>query len=226
MNFLAHGMRFLDRPYFLAGTAVPDWLRVADRRVRVRARRTRPFADGSQSVDAEVAAGVLQHLADDDRFHGSRAFVETSSDVAARFRRMLGPDDGFRPGFLGHITTELLLDAVLMEQHPRLPDAYYEALAEVDAHAVQTAVNRMARGSTGHLAALIAAFRREQFLRDYLRSEGMLYRLNQVMRRVGLPQLPDETTDVIRHGRSLVRDRADDLLPDDAGEKSPEAGAA
>ena len=33
MNYFAHGVRFLEDPYFLAGTAVPDWLSVVDRRV-------------------------------------------------------------------------------------------------------------------------------------------------------------------------------------------------
>ena len=37
MNYFAHGHRFVDDPYFLAGTAVPDWLSVVDRKVRVRA---------------------------------------------------------------------------------------------------------------------------------------------------------------------------------------------
>ena len=28
VNYFAHGLRFLNRPHFLAGTAVPDWLSV------------------------------------------------------------------------------------------------------------------------------------------------------------------------------------------------------
>ncbi len=36
MNYFAHGYRFIDDPYFMAGTALPDWLSVADRRVRIR----------------------------------------------------------------------------------------------------------------------------------------------------------------------------------------------
>ena len=58
-------LRQFDRPYFLAGTAVPDWLSVADRGVRMRARRVAPLADSSGTIAAEVAAGVLQHLHDD-----------------------------------------------------------------------------------------------------------------------------------------------------------------
>ena len=120
MNYFAHGMRFTDRPYFLAGTACPDWLSVADRRVRLRARRVQPFADDSGSIEAEVAAGVLQHLADDNWFHQTRAFVETSAILTRMIRGVLGPEDGFRPGFLGHIVTELILDGVLIQQRLRM----------------------------------------------------------------------------------------------------------
>ena len=214
MNYFAHGMRFTDRPYFLAGTACPDWLSVADRRVRLRARRVQPFADDSGSIEAEVAAGVLQHLADDNWFHQTRAFVETSAILTRMIREVLGPEDGFRPGFLGHIVTELILDGVLIQRFPQRLDAYYRAIADLDVKEVQRAVNQMARGRTERLAALIPRFHRDQFLRDYLDSKRLLYRLNQVMRRIKLRQLPDELAAVIETGRELIRDRADDLLPD------------
>lgn len=213
MNYFAHGIRFTDRPYFLAGTACPDWLSVVDRRVRLRARRVLPFADGSGSPDAEIAAGVLQHLEDDRRFHETRAFVEMSGEMTRLIRNVLGREDGFRPGFLGHIITEIILDGVLIQRHPRLLDAYYRAIAAIDAEAVQRAVNRMARGETRRLAGLILLFHREQFLRDYLDPVRLLFRLNQVMQRIRLRPLPDELADAIEAGWELIRPRTDDLLP-------------
>ncbi len=213
MNYFAHGMRFVDRPYFLAGTAVPDWLSVADRKVRMRTRRVDPFADDSGSIQAEVAAGVLQHLADDQWFHATRAFVETTNEVAALFRSVLGTDDGYRPGFLGHITTELLLDAILIESNPGVIDQYYDVIQSLDADAVQQSVNRMAKADdTNRLAPLIGRFYDEQFLRDYSAPPRLLFRLNQVMRRIKLRPLPDEIEEVLRAGCTIVRDRAGHLL--------------
>ena len=78
MNYLAHGIRFVDRPWFLVGTAVPDLLSVADRRVRMRERRVVPAVEAavdSAEPRTQLAAGVLQHLADDDWFHRTPAFV-------------------------------------------------------------------------------------------------------------------------------------------------------
>lgn len=230
MNYFAHGLRFVDRPYFLAGTAVPDWLSVVDRKVRMRTRNVLPFVepDGSAGevatgggatvtvpdpVQAEVAAGVLQHLHDDQWFHETESFLVTIAELGRKFRDVLDVDDGFRAGFLGHISTELLLDAVLIEKHPGLLDCYYATLSQVDFTVVERAVNRMARQTTDRLSEFIPLFLQSEFLRDYADSRRLLHRLNQVMRRIKLSPLPEAAEQVLDFGRELVQDRADDLLP-------------
>src|SRR5215471_18395046 len=140
MNYFAHGMRFVDRPYFLAGTALPDWLSVADRKVRLRARNVEPFADGSGTPAAELAAGVLQHLEDDGWFHKTAAFAIASAELTVAFRDALPADDGHRPAFLGHILTEMLLDAVLIDRGPALLQEYYAALEQIDGRLVEESV--------------------------------------------------------------------------------------
>ena len=47
MNYLAHALRFLDRPYFVAGACLPDLLSVADRAVRLRSRRVEPLVESA-----------------------------------------------------------------------------------------------------------------------------------------------------------------------------------
>ncbi|HID20958.1 MAG TPA: hypothetical protein EYP14_00960 [Planctomycetaceae bacterium] len=213
MNYFAHGLRFLKDPHFLAGTAVPDWLAVVDRRVRLRPRRVAPFAETPRSVIGQVAAGVLQHTRDDLWFHRTRGFAETTSLVTSLFRRQLDGDPRYRTGFLGHISTELLLDAVLIERWPELLDRYYAVLGDVDPEAVQRAVNRMARGATSRLASFIPLFLKEQILRDYAESRRLLFRLNQVMRRIKLEPLPASIEEVLADAREVVRERVADLLP-------------
>lgn len=212
MNYFAHGMHFTDRPYFLAGTATPDWLSVADRAVRLRPRRVLPFADGSDRPQAQFAAGVLQHLRDDERFHRLPSFIEVSGELMVLFRQLLHPHDGFRPGFLGHIVTEMLIDAVLIERNPDTLRAYYAALNDIDPMLVERSVNRMSKKTTERLGALIPLFCHEGFLWDYLDSERFLHRLNQVMRRVKLEQLPSATVRTLDEAREVVRRRIDDLV--------------
>ena len=213
LNYFAHGMRFAHRPFFLAGTAVPDWLSVVDRRVRMRPRYVEPHVDGSGSPLSEVAAGVQQHLDDDRRFHRCQAFVEISSQLATAFRDLLPGSSHFRPGFLGHVVTELVLDRVLILEDPYRLDRYYDVLQQVDSCEVQAAVNRMARGgTTNKLATLIERFCAVRFLEDYRTPEGLLYRLNQLLKRIKLAQLSDESVSVIRLAEEVVEPRVSELL--------------
>ena len=215
MNYFAHAVRFLDSdPHFLAGTAVPDWMAVADRPVRVRARLALPVAQQPPDEQTrQVALGALQHLHDDGWFHATRGFAEVTGTLARRFREHLGPDDAMRCGFLGHIVTELLLDAALIERQPALLDRYYQRLTEVDPVGVQAAVNRMARGQTWRLSLFIPLFLRERFLFDYLEDRSLLARLNRVLQRVKLTPLPETVRDLLPDARRLVRLRIGDLLP-------------
>jgi hypothetical protein len=213
MNYLAHGCRFLDRPWFLAGTAVPDWLSVADRRVRMRPRFVEPRVTDDGTPAAEIAAGVARHLADDDWFHATPAMFEVTAKLGGMLRDTIGTD-GFRCGFLGHVLTEMLLDAVLARRVPKLLPRYYAALDAIDARVVQAAVNAMSpRADTDRLVPFVDGFRRVRFLEDYLDPARLLYRLNQVVARVRLPPLPDEVARVVDSGEAVVAAALPRLLP-------------
>ena len=215
MNYFAHSLRFLDRPYFVVGTNVPDWLSVVDRQVRMRSKLVEPFMLNDGSIQSEVAAGVWQHLDDDRWFHQTRAFTELSADLAVAFRKALAPDESLRAGFLGHIVTELLIDAELIERHPGQIERYYEVLRSVEPLAVQQAINAMAKQPTEQIVPLIPRFIDERFIPDYLADDRLLHRLNQVMKRVKLPPLPAEAESVLRLARPLIGDRMSDLLPEE-----------
>lgn len=212
MNYFAHARRFLDDAYFVAGTAVPDWLNVVDRKVRARPAAVRPFAEDADPRVASLAGGILQHHADDAWFHQSRAFVELSLQLTKTVRRTLPDDDSLRPGFLGHILVEILLDAELIALEPDRLEAYYRAVDEVDPQLVADSISRMAPRRADGLAHLIPRFSAERFLPDYLEDAKLCFRLNQVMHRVRLPQLPDSFVQIFPTARRLVRDRTDELL--------------
>lgn len=214
MNYFAHGIRFLNRPYFMAGTAVPDWLSVADRRVRMRSRRIEPILEhySDSSPESEILRGVLQHLSDDDWFHTTPAFLAVTGQLALLFRKTL-QGEPFLNGFLGHIVTELLIDATLIDQHPHRLDEYYDVMSQVDPYLIERVVNLCGRDTTNRLAQFITLFHGEAFLFDYRDSNRLLYRLNQVMHRVKLTPLPVQTLSVLDEGRLLVSQKLDELLP-------------
>lgn len=212
MNYFAHGRLYLDDPYLLAGTAVPDWLGVVDRRCRARERLALPLVDHSDPIVASVARGVVQHHRDDAWFHQSPVFNELCLALTVLVRDALPPDQSLRPSFLGHILVEILLDAELIRRQPEALAAYYAAFDAIDPVAVGAAVNQMATRPTNLLAPLIGRFSAERFLYDYSEDGKLLKRLNAVMRRVRLPELPDALLPVLAAARTLVAPRVDVLL--------------
>jgi hypothetical protein len=212
MNYFAHALPFLDRPYFVAGTAVPDWLAVADRQVRLRSKHAEAYLGDADPCVADVAGGILQHLRDDAQFHATRAFAETSLELTVMARDALGGETGLRPAFLGHLLVELLLDATLVADDPRRLAEYCRVLEGVGARRVEEVVNRLAPRSTERLAVFIELFRRERILWDYLEDGKLMMRLNQIMRRVRLEQLPDDFPALLPAARILVKERKRLLL--------------
>ncbi|MDZ4689269.1 MAG: hypothetical protein SH850_29690 [Planctomycetaceae bacterium] len=213
VNYFAHALPHLDRPYFLAGTALPDWLSVVDRKLRLRPKLLEPHCESEDAVVRELALGAMRHLDDDGWFHVTRGFAETTAELGLLFRERLRGSDGFRCGFLGHIVTELLLDAALIERDPVQLDVYYEQMATVDPHVVAVAVELMAGRPAEHLAEFVTLYLRERILWDYRTDEDLLRRLNQVLRRVKLSPLPAEAAGWLSEARVRVTERLPELLP-------------
>jgi hypothetical protein len=156
---------------------------------------------------------VLQHLRDDRWFHETRAFAEVSLALSAAVRSVAPQDDSFRPSFLGHVLLELLLDAELIAEDPDRLVAYYRTCERIDPRFVADTVSRALGRSAEPLTTWIPRFSQEGFLWDYSEDEKLCYRLNQVMRRVGLAKLPDSFIDILPHARREVRRRKAELLP-------------
>lgn len=213
MNYFAHALPFLDAaPYFVAGTAVPDWLSVVDRQSRVRRKAVAAWVADSDPTTAAIAKGMLQHLADDARFHETRAFVESSLALTALARDALDRERGLRPSFLGHLLVEVMLDASLVAESPEGLEKYYGLLDAVDGRLIQEAVNRMTLRPAERLAWMVAGFCRERILWDYADDDRLMVRLNQVMRRVGLEVLPERFREILPEARRLVASRRQELL--------------
>lgn len=212
MNYFAHGLAFLDRPYLLAGTAVPDWLLVADRQVRLRRRHLIPWVGADGHGVAEVARGILQHLTDDAHFHHLPAFGSLWLELSHRIRETLRAEPGVYTALVAHLLLELLLDATLIQEVPDRLEEYYRVLDTLDVDRVQEAVNQMGARQTLRLAPMIVEFRRLRVLWDYLEDGKLWERLNQVMRRLGSAELPESFQDLLPWARQAVAQKKDQLL--------------
>ena len=222
LNFLAHALPSLpaagdDDPTAAlraVATGLPDLLSVADRRVRLRARML-AAADPADAPLAAVCEGVRRHLHDDGWFHATPAFAEVTAGLGVTLRETFGPGDGFRSGFLGHVGTEMLLDDALRRRLPGCLDRYYAACDAVDPAELQRCVSVLHPTGTDKLAELFPKFRAAAFLRDYADPDRLLFRLNQVCKRVRLSPLPDAAAGVLADAAGMIDDRRRDLLPPD-----------
>ncbi len=160
-----------------------------------RAKAARRFLGAHDQRIAQLAAGICRHHRDDDWFHRTRAFAELNWEFTVAIRDRLPRDDGLRPSFLGHILVELLLDAELIRREPARLTHYYQGLERLDVEFVGWAVDRMTTGPAQRLALLIPRFSQERFLYDYADDGKLLYRLNNIMLRVRLPQIPETLID-------------------------------
>tara|TARA_R110002049_G_scaffold72490_1_gene187026 strand:+ start:145231 stop:145926 length:696 start_codon:yes stop_codon:yes gene_type:complete len=222
MNFLCHAMPYLDQPLLAISTGVPDWLSVVDRKIRARGKLAAQHIDSDDEELRLVAAGVIRHIEDDRWFHGTQSFIETNMRLAMQLRDLLPGDAGFRPTFVGHILIEMLLDAFWIRDDPSIGDRYYQAVADCDSKTVQRCVNQITGRPTDALAGVIDRFTEIRFLYDYLDNAKMLMRLNQVMKRVGLAELPVAVGDWLPAASELVESRRVRLLsPPDASNPFP-----
>ena len=216
MNFLAHGHRWLARPYVLAGTAVPDWLAAWEPASRLRGRPVPLPASEEHGPRAEVYRGIRIHHADDSVFHQSEVFLGLVRRAAA-FLRAAHPAAAahrrFKARFLAHVLVEMLLDAHLIQRDPQLIDAYYAALERVEARHVRDAVDAIAPRPTDKLESVIDKFSEHQFLRTYVDDEQVAARLGYVVQRVRLSALPVELPDSVATVRIWVADVGDALVP-------------
>ena len=212
MNYFAHGRHFTDDPYLLAGTAVPDWLSVVDRKLRVRERLAKLWIDDADPAVAALARGVVQHHRDDAWFHETAAFSDLSLRFTVWIRDRFAPDDSMRPSFLGHILVELLLDATLTQREPGKLEAYYQAFERLDPKRVGEIVGRMTGQACDSLGHFVGRFVEVRFLWDYLDDGKLWFRLNQVLSRVGLAPLGEQFCELLPEARALVQARAVELL--------------
>lgn len=191
---------------------MPDWLGVAARKIKCRTRHAEPFLTDPDPRVASLARGVARHHEDDGWFHESAAFTQLSLDFARRLRDAFGDHSGMRPWFLGHVLVELLLDDALIAANPGKLDAYYEAIAQAEPEFVAHKIHEMSGRTVDDLAWFIGRYVEMRFLADYADDERLRYRLNQVMKRVRLAELPEEFLQLLPAMRSSVNQRCDELI--------------
>jgi hypothetical protein len=96
-------------------------------------------------------------------------------------------------------------------------------VASVDAQKIENAINLFATRPTEKFAPMLGKFLKLRYIFDYLDDHQTIYRLNHVLRRVGLPELDDRIYSWLPSCRKRVYENISGLLyeyPFDISEKS------
>jgi hypothetical protein len=206
VNYLAHSLPFVFADdalscWRVAGTALPDWLRVID-----KAARLRPDVLDRANVDDErhraLHEGARRHHDDDVRFHSHDDFEaltgELTTSLRARFPHL-------RASAVAHVLVEMLLDAALIDEHPTLLERFYAAVAAVDDGVVAGFVRTTTGRPVPHAEVFLDRFRRARFLAHYVTDAGLHACLRGVWLRAGLGGIDDGVVDVIAQARPRAR---------------------
>ena len=88
----------------------------------------------------------------------------------------------------------------------------YSWIAGLDAEKVQDCINHFASQPTTKLAGEIERFQSERYLFDYQKDEGVRYRMNNVLGRLNLDLMPEESIAWLAKKRQQVFKHAEALL--------------
>lgn len=188
MNFIAH--YFLDRTnpesLFALGAATPDLLSIYNPTFRIKKAHTRHLL-GKQlsSSEAMLLSGIERHFSADAAFHTSAFFRQETGEIIRLLEEHFPGDMAPRKYFVAHVLLELLLDKVLIQEHPEVLDEYYEHYnRNAPFEAVRIATEHLAGRELPHYEDFLSKFQKNRWLASYQKWEHITYVLSRILRRV------------------------------------------
>ncbi|OWY22779.1 hypothetical protein C7N43_02500 [Sphingobacteriales bacterium UPWRP_1] len=187
MNYLAHF--YLDhtdpRPHFTAGAMLPDLGRSFGKGYRIQAIQLPPQTS-TQPLLHEVNAGVARHHHADKFFHTSAFFRRHFELVKSNIYKANLQSIPKYTYFVAHVLLEMLIDRLLMKQHPQLCNHYYNALLQTNTAIIGNYMQLwgMQKKETRQFIGHFELFCTNKYLYHYQTNSGLLYGLERMYRRV------------------------------------------
>lgn len=191
MNYFSH--YFVDRipgnHEFNTGLLLPDVTREW-----IRGYKDHSYPGGPQ---LDFYKGCLAHYAADKRFHAS-PFFKNILDIAGRLINEAPFSSSVnRKWFLAHILAELMIDRILVKNHPDELDGFYRSLSGIDDRELDVFLKQNGMEDTGHFFENFNHFRKVQYIYYYADNNKFVYSLNRIMIRAGVGALSDADQQVL-----------------------------
>ncbi|MBC8343875.1 MAG: hypothetical protein ISR55_11320 [Bacteroidetes bacterium] len=186
MNFISH--YYLDgedgNPYYNFGLILPDLMSIQKRGWKVT---DSDHLSSISEYDIQILKGVLQHYELDALFHQSNFFTKHTKYIKSLFKVTQIETERNRKHFLSHILLELVIDRVIIKNEEHILDLFYKDLDQVDIIKIGELFHREDPELIKSFCNFFDKFRSKRYLYKYTSNEAIIFVLNKVLERVGLP---------------------------------------
>lgn len=187
VNYLAHtkvSFRPSD-PYTTLGKILPDLVRVADRDIRLRNIKPEKLVLPELQ---QIQLGVNIHLHTDALFHNAPYFDVLTAPVKEAFHERFRSEPRKYVFFYAHILMEMVLDRLVLEREPYIAETLYSHLASVGQATLKGYLQYKGYVSKSESVwGTLQRFTESAYLYQYRNNDGLLYALNRVSLRAGVP---------------------------------------
>jgi hypothetical protein len=179
------------------GSVLPDLVPLYRRKVRPH-HLDKLWRERCATLEGacELLAGMKFHYRVDAEFHKHSLFTGTEAALSAALR---GASDtpGLKRFLPTHVLTEMFLDHLLLRQAPGISDAFYgdlQGCAPLLGEFVAEHPQAERESFLGFLNRILA----DRFVEDYRTDEGILYRMNRILRYCGQRGLEPGEEEAVR----------------------------
>lgn len=184
MNFLSHYYfeRYSHDPELVLGSILPDLIKNADKDVNVLAHKYETKLGSNPKLNS-IYRGWIRHTETDRIFHNAPFFYENTHELKLLLTPAVAATP-IRPSFLSHISLELLLDRLLLENGMVDETDFYACLQAVDRDAVNRFLTLCEVPDTAFFFSFFDGFIRAGYVGSYREFDQITLALINVCRRL------------------------------------------
>lgn len=134
---------------------------------------------------ALIVTGTHKHFERDHQFHTSEYFAKSEADLKEIIKPVFQKLDIGRYWFAAHLLSEMMIDRVLMKQHPEMLDRFYHDLQATENQVIHEFLLLSNIEETEIFLQRLERFTSSQYLRQYVHDPAMVYSLNRIFMYTG-----------------------------------------
>lgn len=158
------------------GLVLPDFVRNF---VKGKKLKSQHITAELQEKHPELSTGTLKHFDRDARFHGSEYFQFSNEKINELIAPVFKANNIPRYWFAGHLLSEMMIDRVLIKQHPDMILQFYSELENAQQHVIHDFL-AMTADETQLFEQRMQRFLQARYLEHYVHDSAMAFSLHKV----------------------------------------------